>query len=228
MPYEVKDTIPTAEVYEIPEQCDVNSIERILTKRSNTDGSVDYFSKWKGLGEDKNTLTPAEMIDSKTLVLNDGQRARHEQPSTVKEDEQLQLSSDRAEKRPFSDAVNNDEPLADRISHKRKLSGTSMASDPLSLDSCPVNLFVEQPKATRPKQKSAAIMMKSRNLVPEKIINAVDSCGQLMFLIKMKDTQETQLVTSKHANILCPQVVIKFYEQRLKWYGPAKSNINGD
>ncbi|KAE9525614.1 hypothetical protein AGLY_014141 [Aphis glycines] len=60
--------------------------------------------------------------------------------------------------------------------------------------------------------------------VPDKILGATDSSGKLMFLLKWKDTEEADLILADEANLMFPQIVIKYYQERLQWI--SRENLN--
>lgn len=57
-----------------------------------------------------------------------------------------------------------------------------------------------------------------RGLEADKIIGATDASGELMFLMTWKGCDEADLVPACQVNKKCPEVVIKFYENKNPWY----------
>lgn len=74
---------------------------------------------------------------------------------------------------------------------------------------------VLQPSAELSDTKSPLVSYQE----PECIIGSTDRRGELMFLVKWKDSEDVALLPAREVSVRCPQVVIDFYEQKLTWHG---------
>ena len=57
----------------------------------------------------------------------------------------------------------------------------------------------------------------ARGLEAEKIISASFDTGQIFFSVKWKDSEISDIVPAKEANIRIPELVIEFYEEHMEW-----------
>uniref|UniRef100_A0A2K5YBA0 Chromo domain-containing protein n=1 Tax=Mandrillus leucophaeus TaxID=9568 RepID=A0A2K5YBA0_MANLE len=75
---------------------------------------------------------------------------------------------------------------------------------------------------SKPKKKKSQKSHEALLEEPEGIIGATDSSGELMFLMKWKNSDEA-------ANVKCPQFVTSFYEERPTWHSyPSEDDDKKD
>merc|ERR1711981_754602 len=67
----------------------------------------------------------------------------------------------------------------------------------------------------------------ARGLKPEKIMGATDATGKLYYLIKWEHSDRCDLVKNSECHEKCPNLVIKYLEERLTWKTwDNKENVN--
>lgn len=168
-------------------------VEKVLDRRVNK-GRVEFFLKWKGYSEKHNTWEPEKNLDCPELI--------SEFMKTYKKG---------------SSAASSTPSSGGSKSSAGSLGRSKDSSTPKKRGSDD-----EEEGGSKPKKKKEDDILVARGfergLEPEKIIGATDSCGDLMFLMKWKDSDEADLVLAKEANHKCPQIVIAFYEERLTWH----------
>ncbi|CAL8366604.1 unnamed protein product [Lota lota] len=166
-------------------------VEKVLDRRV-VKGRVEFFLKWKGYSEKHNTWEPEKNLDCPELI--------SEFMKTYKKSSSTSGSS----------TPSSASKSCTSVSRSKETSGSKKKhSDD------------EEGGSKLKKKKEDEVLVArgfERGLEPEKIIGATDSCGDLMFLMKWKDSDEADLVLAKEANHKCPQIVIAFYEERLTWH----------
>lgn len=214
------------------------SVEKIINKRVRNN-KVEYYLKWKGYNDEDNTWEPEENLDCEELIKefedklkraekekklkekgDRGSRKRTISNSTIASGASSEAAGPSKERKkvspPKSKNDKADKPDKNEKNDKNDKSDKHDTSDPTTID--------DEDDIMSESRESVIPVNAHVNKVPEKIIGATDSSGQLMFLLKWKDIEEADLIPAKEANVMCPQIVIKFYEERLTWHAPENKN----
>ncbi|XP_022193409.1 chromobox protein homolog 1 isoform X1 [Nilaparvata lugens] len=197
------------------EQEEEFSVEKIIDKRI-VKGKTEYYLKWKGYPDEENTWEPVENLDCDELI-DEFERKRAEKEA--------------AKKKPAAEPT----PPAKKKPEKAAKLNTSAKEETPKIKKRKPEEEEEKPQEEQKKKKAVStpkeVKVKKdeikgfdRGLDAEKIIGATDSSGELMFLMKWKGIDEADLVPAKVANVRCPQIVIKFYEERLTWHIPTNDD----
>jgi len=165
-------------------------VEKILAKRKRG-GRVEYYLKWKGFSETDNTWEPVANLGCPDLIADfeEREKLKEQQPPQQTPSQPKSAEKQHKGKEPSHHHRHHDESPSKKKRTSAGGGGTAESS---------TNGF-------------------DRNLIPEKILGATDSSGELTFLMKWKNSEEADLIPAKLCNQKCPQVVIQFYESRLTW-----------
>lgn len=177
-------------------------VEKVVDRRNNKAGKTEYLLKWKGFDDTENTWEPEENLDCADLI------AIYNKGAKTLKDTQGE-KADKKKRRTETDLTN-----PKKIKKNGDVNTSTVVTSSRDEESS-VRDSKEVDSDQSENQKDRGF---ERGLDPEKIIGATDSSGQLMFLMKWKNSDEADLVLAKTANQRCPQVVIQFYEERLTWH----------
>ncbi|XP_060857237.1 chromobox protein homolog 1-like [Metopolophium dirhodum] len=182
------------------------SVEMILDKRLNNN-KVEYFLKWNGYDDRENSWEPEENLDCVDLI-----KAFEE--ALIREEKERKRQERKEKRRQLYSLQNT---LTKPIIRGRASPDSFGSPAVIQLDKKDIDQA--NIKVTNVSEVTEKI--------PDEILGATDSSGQLMFLMKWKGTDESDLISAVEANILCPQVVIDFYEKKLTW-NSSSGNVNFD
>lgn len=221
------------------------AVEKVVDRRTRK-GKVEYFLKWKGYPDEDNTWEPVENLDCKDLIAAyEADRKKREEEaaessSTTKSDKGKPASAAKPGTKRKSDETTN---VKEKVNNSTTTAAKRKKGDEHNQDSnngtATNNTTTNNKKKNRressksdsdndsPSNDAIGAMKPEKNgfergLDPEKILGASDSTGKLTFLIQFKGVDQAELVPASVANIKCPQLVIKFYEERLSWYSDGE------
>ncbi|XP_026229079.1 chromobox protein homolog 3 [Anabas testudineus] len=165
-------------------------VEKIIRRRV-FNGRVEYFLKWKGFTDAENTWEPEDNLDCPELIEEFLRNSRLSE-GNEETDQELIPKEEMTEQETEISCMRPQQQIHTVPSDRGVLEPNDEHSD------TPTNL--------------------STYLEPECIIGSTDRQGELMFLVKWKDSDDVALLPAREASARCPQVVIDFYEQKLTWH----------
>ncbi|CAI2727418.1 unnamed protein product [Schistosoma spindalis] len=201
-------------------------VEKILKVRIRN-GRKEYFLKWKGYSEEDNTWEPEENLDCPDLIKEFEERRARERTSLTSPARTSSADS-KLKNRSKGSSLSSDsvKDVSEEVPEPAKKKRTSSIPTSMEESASEVPSVPDEPKEPTNEDQKKVVKATgktrgfARGLKAERIIGATDSSGELMFLMKWKDSDEADLVPAREANIKCPQIVIRFYEERLTWHTP--------
>lgn len=206
------------------------AVEKVLDKRF-VKGKIQYFIKWKGWDIKDSTWEPIEHLNCPDLVdkfeseyAKKNSHANKEKNGTAKPT--IKIKSPVKRHSGASSEEETTSPLKVKKNISLKTPETKKMSE-IVLTDCKAKRGRPRKSNNQSKENGRSEKFEesigfARNLKPIEIIAAIEDEGELLFLVKWENIDETDLVPAKEAHKKCPQLVIKFYEQRITWKNLSK------
>ncbi|XP_029958440.1 chromobox protein homolog 3b [Salarias fasciatus] len=166
------------------------AVDQIIRRRV-FNGRVEYFLKWKGFTDAENTWEPEDNLDCPELI---EEFLRNSHFSEQNEEEQAEFI-----------------PKEEMTERETEISCLQSQHQAQTMQSDSRILQPDEEHSDGPTDLSSY-------LEPECIIGSTDRKGELMFLVKWKNSDDVALLPAHEASARCPQVVIDFYERKLTWH----------
>ncbi|KAM3614268.1 uncharacterized protein V6R79_011856 [Siganus canaliculatus] len=165
------------------------AVEKIIRRRV-FNGRVEYFLKWKGFTDTENTWEPEDNLDC---------------PELIEEFLRNSQYSEETEEEPSEHFL----PKEEMMEQEMEIPCMPCQQQPHTVQGDDLEPNEEQ---------SDAPTNLSTYLEPECIIGSTDRQGELVFLVKWKNSEDVALLPAREASARCPQMVIDFYERKLTWH----------
>ncbi|CAN9514306.1 unnamed protein product [Ophioblennius macclurei] len=167
-------------------------VDQIIRRRV-FNGRVEYFLKWKGFTDAENTWEPEDNLDCPELI---EEFLRNSHFSQENQEEHTELV-------PKEEMTEQETEISCLQAQVMQGEGDGGGGGGI--------LHPDEEHSDAPTDLSGY-------LEPECIIGSTDRKGELMFLVKWKNSDDVALLPAHEASARCPQVVIDFYERKLTWH----------
>lgn len=168
------------------------AVDKIIRRRI-FNGRVEYFLKWKGFTDAENTWEPEDNLDCPELIETFLRSTSFSEENEEELNEQGFI------------------PKEEMTEQETEISCLQSQQQTHTMQS---NDDVLEPND----EQSESPTDLSTYPEPECIIGSTDRQGELMFLVKWKNSDNVALLPAREASARCPQVVIDFYERKLTWH----------
>lgn len=171
---------------------------------------VQYFLKWKGYDKSENSWEPENNLNCKDLIRDFEKKFKQEKKVQSKFRRGFKLCNST-----FTSHASS-KPKQWKISFSSKSKKKTVKTNKADLNENNDKFNDNESCVSEDELSSNVSETTPVEKTPDYIIGAHQHRNGVMFLLKWDGVEEADLILAEHANLLYPQVVIKFYESCIR------------